>query len=108
MIPYDGQPAPEGGWIFGKDGHSSHVARIYFKDGNKRSWWTRDWKHEKATYDTKHGFSDLMAGLRRHKESIDSAIIFEKKPQDFAKYKFTDGKLIPLSEGGYSEQVIDL
>ena len=67
---------PKDGWKLGRDSQS--VLRIKFMDGNKRSFYSRDWKHKSADFSSRElGLTRLRALIKQFGEKGMAAAIFD-------------------------------
>lgn len=72
------------------DNEASYKALVYFTDGNKRTFYSRDFSHERSkTRNPLLGFSRLEKMIAKFGKKAKTAIIYNNSNnQAQAKYKF--------------------
>ncbi|QKX05340.1 hypothetical protein HN014_10570 [Aquimarina sp. TRL1] len=81
---------------FKKD--SLYVMRVYFQDGGKRSFYSRDWKNERSATKNYHiGFSRYRKLIHNWGDKARTILIFHR-PTDTLVAKYYKGAEVPITK----------
>ncbi len=87
---------PKGGWKQKRDSFS--VARVYFKDGNKRTFYSWDWKHKYSKVrDREFGLRQLRNRIvKRYATSTDVIEIYDLQTGKLIE-KYFEGQQVEIN-----------
>ena len=87
---------PKDGWVLKRD--SASKLTVWFEDGNKRTFYSMDWRNKHARdYDKQLGIERLKALATKFGKQVKTAIIYNIATKK-ACYKWCNGQPVVLEE----------